>query len=187
MKITSRLWWIGWLATFLALPIGGALAKVLVGSVDAPLSGLLAGGVAGCVIGIGQWLVLRAELPGRPLWVGATAVGLAAGLAAGASLVGFRTGTADLVVMGAFSGLGVGVLQAVALGKRVRGAWRWALLNPPLWALSWLISIGIGVDVSLRWAVFGASGAIFYTVVAGLLLRLLLAERPLIAATGGTR
>jgi hypothetical protein len=187
MKITSRLWWIGWLATFLALPIGGALAKVLVGSVDAPLSGLLAGGVAGIVIGTGQWLVLRAEVPGVALWAGATAVGLAAGLAAGASLVGFGLGTADLVVMGACSGLGVGVLQAVALGKRVRGAWRWALLNPPLWALSWFISIAIGVDVSLRWAVFGASGAIFYTVVAGGLLHLLLQERPLIAHTGVAR
>jgi hypothetical protein len=186
MKMGNRFWWAAWVVTLVGFIVGGAMAKVLVGSVDAPLSSLLAGVVAGAVIGTAQWLVLRKEFPAAHAWTVATAVGLGFGLAAGAALVSYRTGAVDLALMGAFTGLGVGILQALVLRKHVTQAWRWVLLSPPLWAVSWLITLGIGIDVAAQWAVFGLSGAIFYTVVAGFVLRLMLQTSPVLATTGGT-
>ena len=48
-----------WLASFLAFPLGGLLARV-VGPVDELWVAVVAGAIAGAVIGAGQWLVLRA-------------------------------------------------------------------------------------------------------------------------------
>ncbi len=67
-------------------------------------------------------------------------------------------------------------LQAWVLKDRVTSSWRWLLLIPPLWAASWLITWGIGIDMSFHRPVFGLAGAIFYTVIAGFLLRFLLRE-----------
>jgi hypothetical protein len=45
-------------------------------------------------------------------------------LAAGAALVGYRTGLQDLAIQGAITGLSVGVLQALVLRPHV-ATWFW--------------------------------------------------------------
>ena len=42
------------------------------------------------------------------------------------------------------------------------------------WALGWLTTWAIGVDVERGYAVFGSSGAVVVTVITGLVLRRLL-------------
>ena len=57
---------------------------------------------------------------------------MAAGLTAGAALVGYGISRADLLIMGAVTGLGVGALRALVLSRsRVAGAFWWAVANPP--------------------------------------------------------
>jgi hypothetical protein len=77
------------------------------------LGAALGGGlIAGLGIGAAQWLVLRRRLPHAALWIPATGLGLAVGLAAGSSLVSYETELPDLVLQGALSGLGAAALRA---------------------------------------------------------------------------
>ena len=60
-------------------------------------------------------------------------VGMAVGLAAGAALVDYGTGRGDVVVLGAVTGVGVGVAQALVLcnaGSLVRSGGRWRTRLP---------------------------------------------------------
>jgi hypothetical protein len=42
------------------------------------------------------------------------------------------------------------------------------------WTLGWFITRGAGIDLSYKWAVFGASGALTFQVLTGLALYYLL-------------
>jgi hypothetical protein len=103
-------------------------------------------------------------------------VGLAVGLAAGAALVNYGISRGDVVLMGAISGVGVGVLQAVVLARdHIPGAVWWAVANPPAWALGWFVtSYVITRNIDERFTNFGASGALVFALLTWLLLALLL-------------
>ena len=77
------------------------------------------------------------------------------------------------MLMGAVSGAGVGGLQALLLARQlISGAAWWAAAA---WALAWLISscvLSSNVDEQLR--NFGASGALLFALLTGLLLATLL-------------
>ena len=60
------------------------VANVTVGAVDSVGAALAGGLIAGAVIGAAQWFVLRKIVPW--IWIAATSVGMAVGLAAGAAL-----------------------------------------------------------------------------------------------------
>jgi hypothetical protein len=170
-----RLW--GWpVAILVSFPIGGLLADLVVDGVDSVGAALVGGLIAGVVIGFAELLALRRWVSW--LWIAATSFGMAAGLAAGAALVDYGTGRADLLIMGAVTGVGVGVLQALMLARpRTSGAWWWAVANPPAWALGWFVSsYVISANIDERFTNFGASGAIVYGLLTWLLLAALLQE-----------
>jgi hypothetical protein len=122
------------------------------------------------VIGAAQWLALRPFVAWT--WIAATSVGMAVGLTAGAAIVDYGTARRDVVLMGAVTGLGVGGLQAIVLlRQRVRGAWWWMAVNPPAWALGWLVtSYVITKNVEEQFTNFGAGGALLFAVLTGLVL-----------------
>ena len=97
---------------------------------------------------------------------------MGAGLAVGAALVDYSIDRADLMLMGAITGLGVGVLQALVLTRQgFAGAAWWAVVNPPTWAVAWLISsYVISANIDERFTNFGASGVLLYALVTALLL-----------------
>lgn len=171
--------WGGWLVSFLGFPLGGLPAIALGGVDDVPVA-ILGGVAAGLVIGTGQGLVLR-RVWGRVLvpWAAASALGLGVGLAIGSSVVGFGTAAPDLVIQGLICGLGVGVAQAAVLGGHLgRGAGAtWALSVTVLWPLGWMVTQFAGVQVSDRFAVFGASGALVFSALSGCVLVALIATR----------
>ena len=105
-------------------------------------------------------------------WIAATSVGMSAGLGVGAAVVDYSVGRGDLMLMGAVTGLAVGVLQALVLARQgFAGAVWWAVANPPTWALAWLISsYVISANIDERFTNFGASGTLLYALVTGLLL-----------------
>jgi hypothetical protein len=172
-KETARRMWLWPVAVLLSFPIGGYIADVVVNGVDSLGTALAGGLIAGAVIGAAEWFVLRKLVSW--LWIPATAAGMAVGLAAGSALVDYGIDRGDIVLMGAVTGLGVGVLQALVLARQgIAGAIWWALANPAAWALAWLVtSYVITANVKEQFAVFGGSGAIVFGLLTWLLLAVL--------------
>ncbi len=173
--IARRLWM--WpVAILISFPIGGLLADLVVDGVDSVGTALVGGLIAGVVIGAAEWFALRHWVSW--LWIAATPLGLAAGLSAGAALVDYGISRGDIVLMGAVTGVGVGVLQALVLARhRVPGAFWWAVANPPAWALGWLItSYVISRNVKEQFTNFGAGGALVFGLLTWLVLALLLRD-----------
>lgn len=170
---TARRMWLWPVAILLGFPIGGGIADLVVNGVDSVGTAIAAGLIAGAIIGAAEWFVLRRRISW--LWIPATSVGLAVGLAAGAALVDYGIARGDVVLIGAVTGLGVGVLQTLVLARhQIPNAWWWAVVNPPTWALGWLVtSYVITTNVKEQFAVFGGSGAIVYGLLTWLVLAVL--------------
>jgi hypothetical protein len=168
--------WLIWTAGFLAFPIAGVAGRLIAGRVDSPIAALLAGLIAGAILGAGQWLVGRRRLRLVP-WILATTLGMGLGLLLGATAVGFRTSLASLAVMGALTGLVLGVAQTLALPAQTQQRWWWAVAIPPLWALGWIVTTLAGIPVQQQVTIFGASGAVTFSALSGLLLHRLLPVR----------
>ena len=165
--------WSAWTAGFLAFPLAGLAGTAVAGRVDDPLSALLGGAVTGLVIGTAQALLSRRRLDLRR-WAPATSAGTGLGLLLGASVVDYRTSLTDLVLMGAITGIPLGLAQALALPDRTRLRWLWAAAMPLLWALGWTATTLGGIAVELQFTVFGAYGAVTFSALSGLLLHRLL-------------
>jgi hypothetical protein len=170
--VIKRLRWAWPIAILVGFPIGGLAANVIVGKIDSVAAALIGGLIAGAIIGATQWLALRPLVPW--VWLLATSLGMAAGLTAGAALVDYGISRGDLALMGAVTGLAVGGLQAFLLARRGSGALWWAAVNPPAWALAWLVTtFVITKNVKEHFAVFGASGALVFALLTWLVLTFL--------------
>lgn len=152
-----RPWW-RWLLTALAFPPAGLIAHYVAGPVDSMQAAAIGGLVSGTGIGAAQWALLRRRGVG-PSWVAATAVGLGSGLAVGAATVSYRTDVTSLAVMGAMSGLGVGIAQGLTL-RDVKLTLGWAAATAALFALGWVVTTAGGIDVEEQWVNFGLYGCV---------------------------
>jgi hypothetical protein len=150
-----RPWW-RWLPTALAFPPAGLIAHLIVGRVDSLSAALLNGVITGAGIGAAQWALLRPRGVGTS-WITATSVGFGAGLAVGADVVSYRTDITSLAVMGACTGLAVGIAQGTTL-RNVTRMLGWSAANAALFALGWVVTTAGGIDVNQQWAVFGLYG-----------------------------
>ena len=167
----GRRWRVGMAARGAAgLPDRRIVANLTVGAVDSVGAALAGGLIAGAIVGTAQWLALKQFVAWH--WIAATSLGMGAGLAVGAAVVDYSIDRPELMLMGAISGLVVGALQALVLGRQgFAGALWWAVVNPPTWALAWLISsYVISANIDERFTNFGASGVLLYALVTGLLL-----------------
>jgi hypothetical protein len=163
-----------WLPTFLGFPVGGWFAAQAVGSVRGPGTAALAGLIAGLVVGVAQWLVLRSR--GADLrWVIYTALGLTVGGAAAAVLTGAHTDVRSLVLTGLVAGAAVGAAQATLLAPSLRAGVAWTVLVSIAWGLGWLTTANVIVDAESGFIIFGSSGALVVTVLTGLGMRWILA------------
>lgn len=146
--------WLIWTAGFVAFPLGGVAGTAVAGRVDSPASAALGGAVTGLVIGAGQALASSRRLDFR-WWIPATAIGMCLGLLLGAAVTGYRTSLGNLALMGALTGLVLGVTQAIALPRHTQLRWVWAAAMPMLWALGWTVTTLIMVSVDEQFTVFG--------------------------------
>lgn len=178
MTTVRRMW--PWpVSILIGFPIGGYVADVVVDGVDSVGAAIAAGLIVGTIIGAAEWFALRRRVSW--LWIPATTAGMAAGLTAGAALVDYGIDRGDLAIMGAVTGLGVGVMQALVLARhQVPGAAWWAIANPPGWALGWFVSsYVIARNIAERFPVFGASGALVFGLLTWMVLAILFREKPL--------
>jgi hypothetical protein len=171
---SGRWFWPAWGAAFLGFPIGGAAATLLVGPIESVGAALIAGAVAGGVIGAAQWLVLRRRIPLSALWVAATAGGMAVGMALGQVLLGDNTTMQPLLLRGLVVGAAIGTAQAALLRGILATPTVWAAVVTLGWPLAWAVSAAIGLDLTRNWAVFGSSGALIFQLATGLTLAYLL-------------
>lgn len=177
-KSTARRLWVWPVAILLGFPIGGYAADLAMDGVDSVTAALVEGFIAGVILGAAEWFALRRWVSW--LWIPATCVGLAVGLAAGAALVDYGIGRGELALMGAVTGLVVGLLQAVVLvhARHSRSdAALWAVATSAAWALGWFVtSYVIARNIGERFPVFGASGAIVFGLLTWLLLAALISR-----------
>jgi hypothetical protein len=160
------------MVVWLAFPVAGYLGWWIGGRVDATDAALLGGAVTGAGLGAAEWWAAKGALGRASPWIGSTAVGYAVGLAAGATLVGYDTDLGALAVMGLVSGAVLGAAQGLVLGlqgRHVFALW-WALAMPALFALGWSVASVSGVGVDDQFTVFGAGGALVFTLLSGVLL-----------------
>lgn len=152
--------------------MAGLIGRAVGGDVDAVGPALIGGAITGAGLGAAQWLAATDMFGQWPAWVGASAVGYGVGLAAGAALVGYETDLEDLAAMGAVSGAALGAAQGAALAAqdRRRLAMAWAAAMPALFAIGWSVTTLGGIDVDKQFTVFGAYGAVVFTLLSGLLL-----------------
>lgn len=160
--------WIG--VTLIAFPIAGYVGWGIGGHVDGVAPALIGGVLTGAGIGFVQWLFLRRDLDISPMWIVATGVALAAGLSIGAAVVGYETTPGQLAIMGAISGAPVGIVQGLLLRNRFSLWHLWMVAMPVLFALGWVVTESAGIDVANQFTVFGASGAVFFGLLSGLVL-----------------
>jgi hypothetical protein len=161
-----------WVAVALAFPVAGLIGRAAGGPVDELGAALLGGVLTGAALGAGEWLAAPGMFGRAWGWIAASGAGYGVGLAAGAALVGYDTGLADLAAMGAVSGLALGVAQGLALAAegRKRLAVAWAAAMPALFALGWVATTLAGIDVDRQFTLFGAAGAVAFMLLSGLLL-----------------
>jgi len=159
-----------WAPTFVAFPVGGLTAHLLVGPVDTVLTAAVGGLVTGAAIGVAQWWALRPSGPTAGRWVPASALGFAAALALVTAVAGPPTTVGAVVVQGAVCGLGLGAAQAGVLFRRLGArALFWPVLLACAWALGWTVTAAVGVRLEDGWTVFGSSGAVVVTVMSAAL------------------
>jgi hypothetical protein len=133
------------------------------------------------VIGAAQWLVLRRHLPLTRWWIAATAIGMAGGLALSIGLLGIDTSGVTLPLRGLVTGAGIGLAQYLVLRRYTPQALVWAVVVSGGWALGWIVTRAVGVDLTPNFTVFGSTGAWVFQLVTGLTLTWLLradANRP---------
>jgi len=161
-----------WMAVWLAFPIAGYIGWIVGGRVDAVGAALVGGALTAAGLGAVQWWAAKGALGRAAGWIGASTVGYAVGLAAGAALVGYDTDLGSLAVMGLVSGAALGAAQGLVLARQGRRALAlpWALAMPVLFALGWSVASVTGIGVDDQFTVFGAGGALVFTLLSGLLL-----------------
>jgi hypothetical protein len=170
MNIKTQ-WGIGWVLAFLGFPLGGLLTSILLGRMDNPLEAIIGGGLAGAVIGLAQYLALVRWLPVDWRWIAATAAGIGLGLGLSAALVGTATTLEAVVLRAPLTGLLLGVAQGFLLQGHLRPAWVWVLALPLIYTLAWFITAQvIGASLDEGFYVFGASGAISFQLLTGVVL-----------------
>jgi len=161
-----------WVSVAVAFPVAGYIGWKVGGRVDAVDAALVGGALTGAGLGAVEWWAAKGVL-GRPAaWIGASAVGYAGGLAAGAALVGYDTDLGALALMGLLSGAALGAAQGLVLVRQGRRALAlpWAVAMPVLFALGWSVASVTGISVDDQFTVFGAGGAVLFMLLSGLLV-----------------
>ncbi len=167
--------WLYWGLAFIAFPIGGLFATAIVGPVINAIRAVLAGAITGAVLGLIQWFVLQGSIPLSMIgWVLATCAGMSAGLGFSVGLLGSEMNGNNLFWRAVMTGFCIGIAQWLILRNIFPQSVIWIAVIALGWAAGWFVTRGAGVDLSPKWSVFGATGALTFQLITGLALYFLI-------------
>ncbi|CAN5764492.1 hypothetical protein BH23ACT11_BH23ACT11_19960 [soil metagenome] len=169
-QINERRLFAEWMLIFVSFPIGGIMALAFVGPMDDLPSAAFGGAVAGTVIGAAQLVILRRQVGMTVGWLVSTAIGLALGNSIGVLLNGGGTHWVDLLIVGATTGLAVGVVQFTLLREYLEHSILWPPVVALGWPLGWLVTSGTGTNIQLGYAVFESFGGVAFAALSGVAL-----------------
>jgi hypothetical protein len=147
---TARRWWT-WPVLFVSFPLAGLAASLLFGPMNSVPIALAGGALVGLVLGFAQSLALGTR---ASQWVPATVVGLAVGTALALLFP---------VVGPVLQGLALGAAQAFV--KPPLHPVIWVGIVTAAWTAAWAISWVVAISDEPGFVVFGASGALLFTLV----------------------
>ena len=144
-KLIHNEWklWLGWtLTTGLGLLLGFLPSGILAESLGLGLARVISPLLAGILIGMGQWLILRDYLTACSQWIPAAGAAWAIGYAAGIYIFqilppGMGYGLLGVILFG----LIVGGVQWPILRREVPQILPWLLANVLGWALGFVLSL----------------------------------------------
>jgi hypothetical protein len=163
-----------WLAVFLAYPIAGFLGRAIANPADNVVMAFITGAVAGAVLGLAQWVALGRYMS-AVRWIGATSAGL--GLSFVIVQMFGATSSAAAPVIGAVTGLGVGLAQSLVRSDRIPPAAVWIPTMGIAWSIGWVVTTSIGVQAEAGWPVVGVSGALVSQALSGAVLLMMSRRR----------
>jgi hypothetical protein len=146
---TTRRWWT-WLVLFVSFPLSGLAASLILGPMTSVPIALAGGALVGLVLGFTESLAFGTR---SSRWIPATVVGLA---------VGTVLAVLFPVVGPVVQGLALGVAQALV--KPPRHPVIWAALVTATWSVAWVVSWVVAISDEPGFVVFGASGALVFTL-----------------------
>lgn len=156
-----------WLAVFLAYPVAGLVGRLVANPADGLAFAFIAAAIAGAILGLAQWLALDRQIS-VARWVGATALGLGVSFVIAQALG--ATSSSSALVIGAVTGIGVGVAQSAVRSDRLPSAAVWIVTMGVVWAIAWVVTTSIGVQAEAGWPVVGVSGALVAQALSGIVL-----------------
>jgi len=172
---TSWRFWLFWMLAFIAFPIGGLFATVMVGPVTTAIRAILAGAITGIVLGLIQWFVLKGSISLSMIgWILATGAGMAVGLGLSVGLLGSEMSDNNLLWRAAITGMCIGIAQWFLFRNIFPQSVIWIAVIALGWAAGWFVTRSAGVDLSPKWSVFGATGALTFQLITGLALYFLM-------------
>ena len=149
-KVTARRWWT-WPLLFVSFPLSGLAASLLLGPMNSVPIALAGGALVGLALGATQSLALGTR---ASRWIPATVLGLAVGTALAVMFP---------VVGPVLQGLALGAVQ-VFVRPPLHPA-IWAAVVTAAWSAAWAISWVVAISDEPGFVVFGASGALLFTLV----------------------
>lgn len=134
--------WLEWtLATALGMLLGFIPSILLVNILNLALARLIVPLVAGFLVGLAQWVVLRKYLNGVADWILAGGASWAVGYALGLLLMNGLTGTGlDGLIAYILFGVIVAFVQWPILRREIPNVWMWVLANVVGWTTGFYLS-----------------------------------------------
>jgi hypothetical protein len=142
----SRLWLEWTLATTAGMLFGHLLAALIAPIFDLGIARLLLPLLTGILVGVGQWLVIRAYLANSADWILTGGLAFAASYALGLVLIQALAGSIWAAVLGyLLFGAIIGLVQWPVLRREIPNAFPWVLGNIVGWGLgAYLGQLAIG-------------------------------------------
>lgn len=134
--------WLSWtLATAAGMLLGFVPASLVVDNIELGLARVLIPIVAGLLVGLLQWVVLRPYLVQSSDWILHGAAGWAAGFALGLAIIQALSGSLIGAIVGyLLFGVIIGLIQWPVLRREIPNALSWVVASVVGWAAGLLIA-----------------------------------------------